>query len=99
MDNKINRASAWNKTGEGAVWDKLISILPMDALQNTSTDPDYVKVKMESSISDELLLYLADQISKNFGVRIPIKNPDLFNLVTTRNVINQADLANKKKEC
>lgn len=53
----------------------------------------------ELGISDELSLYLADQIHKNFGVRIPINNPDMFDIISTRNPINQEDVDEKKLEC
>jgi len=53
----------------------------------------------ELGISDELSLYLASQIHKNFGVKIPIKNPDLFNLISTIAPINQQDIDDKKLEC
>ena len=52
-----------------------------------------------AEISDEMYLYLADQIQKNFGVRIPINNPDMFDIISTRNPINQEDVDEKKLEC
>jgi hypothetical protein len=53
----------------------------------------------ELGISDELSLYLADQMQKNFGITIPITNPDMLNLVNTREVITQTDIDEKKLEC
>ena len=52
-----------------------------------------------AEISDEISLYLAEQIHKNFGVTIPINNPDMFSIISTRDPVTQADVEEKKLEC
>ena len=57
------------------------------------------QVAPNAPVSDELSLYLADQIKKNFGVTIPIKNPDMFDLISTYTPVTQAEVDEKKLEC
>ena len=53
----------------------------------------------KDEISDELLVYLSEQMKKNFGITIPIKDPDMFNIISTRNVISQNDINENKSKC
>ena len=48
MDNKDNRESSWNKSGELAVFNLLTSIVHKYNLENISKDLDYVQLKLKS---------------------------------------------------
>jgi hypothetical protein len=47
MDNKSNRESYWNKSGEGAVWKQFTSQVDKGRLENISKDPDFVQVRLK----------------------------------------------------
>jgi hypothetical protein len=53
----------------------------------------------KDEISDELLVYLSEQMKKNFGITIPIKDPDMFNIISTRNIISQNDIDENQTNC
>jgi len=53
----------------------------------------------KEEISDELLLYLSEQMNKNFGINIPMKDPDMFKIISTRNVISQNDIDENQTNC
>jgi hypothetical protein len=50
MDNKKNRESNWNKSGEGAVFEVVMNKLGVKNLTNISKDPDYVQIKYKTNI-------------------------------------------------
>jgi hypothetical protein len=50
MDNKKNRESNWNKSGEGAVFEAVMNKLGVKNLTNISKDPDYVQIKYKTNI-------------------------------------------------
>jgi hypothetical protein len=50
MDNKINRESSWNISGEGAVW----NLIKNSNLENISTDPDYVQIRNKKTVNDAI---------------------------------------------
>ncbi len=46
MDNKANRETNWNKSGEGEVFKKIAKIVGVKNIENISSDTDYVQVKL-----------------------------------------------------
>jgi len=50
MDNKKNRESNWNKSGEGVVFEAVMNKLGVKNLTNISKDPDYVQIKYKTNI-------------------------------------------------
>ncbi len=63
MDNKENRNSKWNKSGEGKVWELLMEkIGGIDKLQNISKDKDFVQVKLKDAPTVEFVSEIQKRI-------------------------------------
>lgn len=51
MDNKYNRNSNWNKSGEGKVWEQFTKQIDGSKLENISKDSDFVQVRLTTQPS------------------------------------------------
>jgi len=76
---------------------RILEVVRNPLLAELKYKEDYPTI--DDGVTDEIYLYLADQIRKNFGVRIPINNPDMFSVISTRDPINQIEVDEKKLEC
>ena len=76
MDNKTNRNSNWNKSGEGKVWEQFTKQIDISKLKNISKDPDFVQVRLSTTQpTSEVEILRADEIAE---FKRDINNPELF---------------------
>ena len=77
MDNKTNRNSNWNKSGEGKVWEQFTKQIDISKLENISKDPDFVQVRLSTTqpFTSEVEILRADEIAE---FKRDINNPELF---------------------
>ena len=49
MDNKTNRSSSWNASGEGKVFDIVKNKVGLENIENISKDKDFVQIKLKNT--------------------------------------------------
>jgi hypothetical protein len=81
MDNKTNRNSNWNKSGEGKVWEQFTKQIDISKLENISKDADFVQVRLTTtqpsasvkedvlSIQDVLKEYTLEELKQGVNLR------------------------------
>lgn len=52
MDNKTERESDWNKSGEGEVFKRFVGIIGLENLKNISKDADYVQIRLKDVVTE-----------------------------------------------
>ncbi len=53
----------------------------------------------KTSIDEELSVYLANELKNQLDINVPLKQPNMLDILSTAKVVTQEDIDNKKLEC
>jgi hypothetical protein len=53
----------------------------------------------KTSLNEELAVYLANELKNQLDINVPLKQPNMLDILSTAKVVTQEDIDNKKLEC
>ena len=59
----------------------------------------FIPNEYKTSLNEELAVYLANELKNQLDINVPLKQPNMLDILSTAKVVTQEDIDNKKLEC